>query len=213
MRVGAIDVYRKMREKIIAGDYMPGASLTEMELANTFSISRNTVQKVLLMLANDELVTLEQNKGAKVRAYTLKEILEYTQIREVMEGLIVTLAVPHITPAQVTAMRGILERMKQKLEARDLLAYSACNKELHQILYDACPNRSAVDYVKVLKNQISKFNAKTILIPGRDEQSFHEHTAIVEAIAAGDAQLAAHCMREHISNVGQKIEEYDKLIF
>ena len=110
-------------------------------------------------------------------------------------------------------MRAALAQMSEKLAARDLLAYSECNKLFHQVIYDACPNRAAVDLVMSLKSKISKFNAKTILIPGRDQQSFEEHRGILAAIEDRDAQAASRLLREHIRHVTEKIEEYDKLIF
>ena len=213
MGISAIDVYDGVKEKIHSGEYSPGYQLVETELAATFQTSRNTVQKVLLKLMSEGLVTIEKNKGAKVRSYTLSEILEYAQIREALEGLIVTLAIQRLTGDHLNRMRAALAQMSEKLAARDLLAYSECNKLFHQVIYDACPNRAAVDLVMSLKSKISKFNAKTILIPGRDQQSFEEHRGILAAIEDRDAQAASRLLREHIRHVTEKIEEYDKLIF
>jgi DNA-binding GntR family transcriptional regulator len=64
-----------------------------------------------------------------------------------------------------------------------------------------------------LKNQMSKYNTKTILVPGRDSQSFAEHSAIYDAIKNRDPELAEALMVRHISNVRKTFEENYTLLF
>jgi DNA-binding GntR family transcriptional regulator len=46
-----------------------------------------------------------------------------------------------------------------------------------------------------------RFQYRTVLLAGRPERSHREHTAIVEAIAAGDGEGAERAMRRHLSQV------------
>jgi DNA-binding GntR family transcriptional regulator len=212
LRHNTIDICIQIQQKILYGEYAPASALIETELAGEYGVSRNTIKKVLLMLASKSLVTIEPNKSAKVRSYTLNEVLDYMQIREVLEGLIVQLAVPHITEEQITKLKEELSQMKDHIKKRELLAYSECNYRFHQIIYDACSNRTLIEIVVGLKNQISKFGAKTILIPGRDEQSYREHIAIFDSIVRHDYESASVLVQRHIHNVAQTIREYGKLI-
>ena len=43
------------------------------------------------------------------------------------------------------------------------------------------------------------------MLPGRSERSFGEHSAIVEAIAAGDPDEAERAMRRHLSHVAEAL--------
>jgi DNA-binding GntR family transcriptional regulator len=212
LRHSTVDIYIQIQQKILYGDYAPASALIETELAEEYGVSRNTIKKVLLMLESKSLVTIEPNKSARVRSYTLNEVLDYMQIREVLEGLIVQLAVPHITEEQIASLQEALSKMKEYLDNKELLKYSECNYQFHQIIYDACPNHTLIEIVVGLKNQISKFGAKTILIPGRDEQSYREHTAIFDSIVRHDCESASILVQRHIHNVAQTIREYGKLI-
>jgi DNA-binding FadR family transcriptional regulator len=58
-----------------------------------------------------------------------------------------------------------------------------------------------------------KYNSKTILVPGRDEQSLKEHQAIYEALKKRDPALAEQCIRTHMQNVRKTFEEYYSLLF
>ena len=67
--------------------------------------------------------------------------------------------------------------------------------------------------IQKLTNQMRKYNAKTILVPGRGDQSFKEHGDILEAIKQGDVATAEACMRDHVGNVRKIFEEYYSLLF
>lgn len=206
-------VYMDLKDKILKGNYSPAESLPEIELAAHYGVSRNTIKKSLLMLENESLVTIEQNKGAKVRSYSMEEVLEFLELRCVLEGFIIRLSVQNFTDEHLTRLEEMLATMRQDKDEHNLLAYSTDNQEFHKIIYEACPNRTAVDMTVSLKNQMSKYNTKTILIPGRDVQSYSEHSAILDAIKNHDADLADILMRHHISNVKKTFEENFKLLF
>ena len=206
-------VYEMLKEKIEKGIYSPAESLPEVELAKEYNVSRNTIKKALLMLESNAFVTIEQNKGAKVRSYSRREVLDYLQLRVELEGFIVRLAVPCFTESDVAQMQEIFLQMGERRKANDLLGYSALNGEFHKIIYRTCPNKTATDLLIRLKAQMRKYNTKTILVPGRGDHSYAEHEAILNAIRAGDAASAEACMRRHVEHVRKTFEENFSLLF
>ena len=206
-------VYESLKDKILRGIYSTSASLPEVELANEYNVSRNTIKKALLMLENDGYVTIEMNKGAKVRSYSSQEVLDYLQLRVELEGFIVRLAVPCITEAQFQRLEGIITQMGQRQKDGDLMGYSALNQQFHAIIYDACPNKTATDILIKLKQQMRNYNMKTILVPGRNTHSLQEHKAILEAIRLRDAAGAEAAVRTHVDSVRRTFQENLALLF
>ena len=206
-------VYENLKERIEQGYYSPAESLPEIDLANEYNVSRNTIKKALLMLENDAFVTIEQNKGAKVRSYSKVEVLKFLELREELEGFIVRLAVPCFDAKAVKKLEELTAEMAAHKAASNLMAYSACNLKFHDVIYGICPNRTAIDVTVRLKNQMRKYNSKTILIPGRDEKSYQEHCAILEAIKQKDAAKAEQYMHQHIRNVRNTFDEFYSLLF
>ena len=206
-------VYDDLKQKIIKGIYKPSENLREVELATYYGVSRNTVKKALLMLEKDNYIVLEKNKGAKVKAYSKQEVLEFLEIRGVLEGFILKLTVPVITDSEINHLEEIVNEMKKRKDNRNLLEYSVKNQEFHQTIYSACPNKTLVDITVNLKNQMRKYNTKTILVPGRDEQSYSEHSAILDAIKNRNAELAEQLMQIHIENVRQTFKDNFDLLF
>lgn len=206
-------VYQQMKEKIENGEYSPAQSLPETALAKEFNVSRNTIKKVLLMLENDSYVTMDANKGAKVVSYSKDEVLQFLEVREVLEGFIVRRALPCLTEDDLAKMGDLLVQMKGYKEKGDLLKYSACNRAFHEIIYSACPNHSAVDITLRLKNQMKKYNSKTILVPGRIEVSLEEHTRIYQALLEKDPDRAEKNMKKHIHSVRDVFDQYYAFLF
>ena len=206
-------VYDDIKSKIERGVLSPAESLREMDLAEQYGVSRNTVKKVLLMLERDKLVTIERNKGAKVRSYSMKEVLDFLELRSMMEGFIARLAAAVITDTQIARLQEILALMKGCKEHNDLVSYSQHNQLFHGVIYDACPNLVTVNLLLSLKAQMKKYNTKTILVPGRSDLSFAEHSAIFEAMLQRNGDLAELLMRKHIDNVRAAFKENYKLLF
>lgn len=206
-------VYEDLKNKIVKGIYSPAENLPEVELAKTYSVSRNTIKKALLMLESESLVIIERNKGAKVRSYSVDEVMEYLQLRSVLEGFIVKLAVPCFTDDAIAQLQTILDKMQVARASHDLINYSGHNLQFHQVIYNVCPNRTAVNMTTALKTQMRKYNTKTILVPGRDIQSFSEHSAILDAIKNKNQDLAELLMRQHITNVRKTFAENLELLF
>lgn len=208
-----IQVYESLKKKIEQGVYAPAESLPEIDLAKEYQVSRNTIKKALMMLANDALVSIEPNKATKVRSYSKTEVLEFLEFRTELEGFIIRKAVPVFSSSGIEQLGHLLKEMEAHLSSSDLMAYSASNRQFHSIIYENCPNRTSVDVMMKLKNQMSKYESKTILIPNRGESSLEEHIAILDAVKNRNADLAEACMRQHIQNVRQVFDEYYTLLF
>jgi len=205
--------YQVIREKILGGVYRPAESLTELTLAQELGVSRNTVKKALLKLASENLVVIEENKRAMVRSFSIDEVLQYLSVRELLEGLVIREAIPVMSEADFGEMETILADMKEKLAEGELKLYSQGNWNFHQVIYRNCPNRPAVEIVLSIKNQLARYNVKTIFIQGRGANSFEEHRAILDAIKKRDVDEADRLIRIHISSMREVLKKYYELLF
>lgn len=205
--------YQFIKQKIMDGIYRPSQKLTESELSEVIGVSRNTVKKALLKLEQENLVTLEENKGATIKSFSLDEIINYLEIREVLEGLIAKTAALHISEDKILQLEETLEKMDQYLTQNKLDDYSKCNHQFHNIIYEASTNQQAVEMVKKIKTQLQRLQIKTVLVPGRLQDSYKEHDKILNALRAKDGKWAEDAVKFHVSRVRQTIvDNYSFLI-
>ncbi|MFJ7738726.1 GntR family transcriptional regulator [Lysinibacillus sp. NPDC097287] len=198
--------YEFIKVRILEGTYHPSQKLIENDLALEIGVSRNTVKKALLKLEQENLVMLEKNKGATIKSFNLREIVNYLKIREVLEGLIGSSAASNIKDEDIEQLEQILENMKDYLRKNNFDGYSECNLQFHEIIYNASENEQAVDIVKIIKQQLKRLQIKTILVPGRNNDSLMEHANILEALRERNPEKIEKQLKEHVANVRSTIE-------
>lgn len=205
--------YEFIKERIMNGSYHPSQKLIENELAQTIGVSRNTVKKALLKLEQENLVVLEANKGANVKAFSLEEIINYLEIREVLEGAILRRTAATIAGDDLEKLTLLVEQMSIFAEEGKLDDYSSCNKTFHEIIYQASANQEAVAFVKQIKTQLQRLQLRTNLVPGRIQRSLAEHQAILAALQAHDGEASQAAVIAHISHLRETIvNNYNQLI-
>ncbi|MFZ1994721.1 MAG: FCD domain-containing protein, partial [Solirubrobacteraceae bacterium] len=114
-------------------------------------------------------------------------------------------AARHATETDIADLQAILAEMRGLLDAGDLLKASDTNAVLHRRLLEISGHATANRLIDGLRSQLVRFTYRTILVPGRSERSFIEHTAIVDAIAAHDSPAAERAMRRHLSHVADAL--------
>jgi DNA-binding GntR family transcriptional regulator len=212
MRDQTNQVHQVLRQRILDGIFRPSESLTEVTLAAELGASRATIRKALLKLESENLVVIEENKRARVRWFSIEEVMQYLEVRELLEGFVIRQSVPFLANAELKEMRAILAEMKKCLKAHDLIQYSQNNWRFHDVIYRVCPNRPAVEMVMAIKNQLKRYNIKTMLVQGRGEDSLDEHSKILSALGRQDADGAETQMRRHIANLRAVLRKHFELL-
>jgi DNA-binding GntR family transcriptional regulator len=195
------DGYRALRDAIVAGELLPSERLVEEDLARRLGLGRAAVRMALVRLEHDGLVERERNRGARVRRVSDAEAVEILEVRAALESLAARKAAALATPKDVRELRAILREMGAKRERGDLMAVSDANAALHRRIVEISGHATVQRLSGMLISQIVRFQYRTVLLPGRPERSHREHTAIVDAIAAGDGDAAERAMRRHLSQV------------
>jgi DNA-binding GntR family transcriptional regulator len=200
-RNGSQDAYDSLRDAIVGGRLQPNQRLVEADLMRWLGARRSAVRTALVRLTQEGLVAHEPNRGAKVRFIDEHEAAEILESRMVLEGLAARYAARNATKADVAELRAVLKRMRALLTAGDLLAASDLNATLHARLLEIAGHQTVSRLVATLNSQLVRFQYRTILSPGRAEQSHAEHRAIVDAVARGDADAAEQAVRTHLAHV------------
>ncbi len=204
-------VQREIERRIVAGELMPGAKLNEADLAAAMGISRGPVREAFRALEQAGLVQTEKNRGVFVRLVSLREANEIYEVRAALESQIGRLAAERAKPAQLERMRAIVKRMHAAGRKRDPDAYFPLNIEFHELLAEAAGNRSLAAHYRRVVNELNLYRREAIqrnldVIP----VSTREHEAVVEAIAKGDAALAARLLYDHVINSRSRLHEKDR---
>lgn len=191
----------RLRSDILEGVFAPGERLTEIGLADRYSVGRSAIRSALVELRSEGLVDIEANRGAVVRRITLEEAVEIAEARKVLEGLIAGRAALNEDAEAKQPLRGIVEEMRDAVAAGDNSRYSKLNRELHSRIWEIGGHTVAHELVSNLRDRSAHHQFRLAVMPGRSEESLKQHTAIVDAIVAGAPDAAEAAMQDHLDSV------------
>lgn len=199
-----------IRDAILSGEFVPNQRLVEADLAERFGASRAAVRAALLELANEGLIERVQNRGARVRAISLEEAIEISELRMVIEGLCAAKAAERVTEDGVRLLTGIADDMRAAVASGDVFGYSRLNERLHREIREISGQRTAAEVLERLRAQSVRHQFKLAMHPGRPAVSLPEHLAIIEAIRARDPEAAERAAREHLRSVIRTLPEAER---
>ncbi|MGH3373720.1 MAG: GntR family transcriptional regulator [Actinoallomurus sp.] len=198
---GRPDVAAAIREAIARGDFAPNQRLVEADLSEQFGASRSGVRAALLELTNEGLVERIQHRGARVRAVTLDEAIEISEVRMAVEGLCAGKAAECVAGDEIAELRDIGAAMRAAVTDGHVLKYSELNKALHQRIMEISGQRTAAAVLGRLRAQNVRHRFQLALVPGRPGVSLSEHLAIIDGICAHDPEAAERAARAHLASV------------
>jgi DNA-binding GntR family transcriptional regulator len=195
----------RLRHAIVTGRFQPSERLIEADVARELGVGRSAVRTALARLEHEGLVEHERHRGARVRLVSAHEAVEILETRAVLEGVAARHAALKASREDIEQLERVLEGMRRRVDAGDLLGASDQNAVLHGLILEISAHGTVARLIATLKSQLVRFQYRTIMLPGRSEHSFGEHAAIVRAIAAGDSLAAEQAMRMHLSHVAEAL--------
>jgi len=196
-------IYTALREAIFRGDYKPGERLTEPGLAKLFGVSRNPIREVLRRLQSEGIVEIPPRKSARVALFSTEEIEEIIELRAELEGLSAQFATGRLTDETSAQLKKLLEQGNKAAEKNDSEKIRHYNSEFHALLASSGKNRFLADYMRTLRDRTLWLFER---IAGDNAvKSWHEHTAVLEAILSSDRKLAGLLAARHVRRVGSEI--------
>lgn len=198
-------VLHELRHRIVDGIYPPGTRLTEERLATDFGVSRNPVREALRVAQSDGLVTLSPRRGAVVATPDASTIADLFTVRSSLEPVAARIAADRATPADVAALRALLDEARVATESGDLTRVAELNSALHLRVTAIAGNRwlasiSTSLYLHV--HWVFRVGAAR-----RAPHSWREHIRLVDAIEAGDGAAAEAAARSHVEAAAQAAVE------
>ena len=203
-------VCNQLKEEIITGRLEQGAKIKEEELAREHGISRGPLREAIRRLEGMHLVKRVPHAGARVVTLTHKMMSDIYRVREALEGMSARLAAENMRPQDIEAHWKLLEQHEHGIEETDGKIYfqREGDVDFHFRIAQASGNDWLIHHLSSELNQLVRMcRYRSALAPSRPVQALAEHRHIVEAIAAGDGELAELLMRRHISGAWQIVKD------
>lgn len=193
--------YEEIRNRLLRGDYAPGARLSESDLSQICGVSRTPVREALRRLALEYFVRIEPNRGAFVIDWSREDIVDMFEMRSMMEGLAARKAAKRATPDQIAILASIVESIDEIAHAAGpemMAAFLSLNREFHDVIFEASGSPRLTEIISRFVEQAVVVRTAAQFSPEDILRSNQHHKELLSAIRARNTVLAENVMRVHI---------------
>lgn len=210
VRTLAERVFNQLQDAIVRGELAPGTKITEPGLSQAYGISRGPLREAMRRLETHRLIERVPHVGARVVKLSMKELLELFDVREAMESMAARLAARHMSSEEIAGIREVLALHERQADLQSGEAYYQREGDLdfHYRIVLGSHNRMLMtilcdDLYYLVRLYRTQFSGSGT----RPQRAFVEHHRIVDAIEAGDEELAELLMRRHVSASRENVAE------
>ncbi|MGV1831013.1 GntR family transcriptional regulator [Agrobacterium vitis] len=201
------EAYLHMQQALRLGRYKPGDRLIAEEIAAEIGMSRMPVREAFRRLASDGLVTLRPNRGCVVAGLTLAELQEAFEIRSVLEGLAVRIAMPRMNVETFEELERLLTRM-ERAGGSGSSDWVLRHQEFHAFIYGLSGRPKLIRQITALHVVIEPYMRIWFDYVDKPLSARQEHDTLIEALRSGDARRAEAVMQEHIVETASLLADY-----
>jgi DNA-binding GntR family transcriptional regulator len=193
-------VLEAIRNAVLAGVIEPGARLRQEELAELFGTSRIPVREALRALEYEGLVTSEPHRGFTVTSLDADDIEEVYELRILLEGQAVRLAIPMLTEEDLGALEELFAAMQSAATPDEQLA---ARERFYTRLYSVTGRPRLVGLIARLRQEVAR-----ALRWGTIQHSSAIHESFWDAVRTGDAERAVAQLSGHYRRVAALIRRH-----
>lgn len=206
----------KIKDMILSGELSAGERLPpEKELSEKLGLSRSSLREAVKALEIIRVLDVRRGDGTYVTSLEPKllteamtfivdlhkdeTILDIFEVRRILEPAAAAIAASHITPEQLAALRATLDSVNVETSVEELVEHDLI---FHSLITAAADNA----YLASVLDALSSSTVRARIWRGLTQEkavdrTLSEHTAIIEALERGDADLAKALLTVHISGV------------
>jgi DNA-binding GntR family transcriptional regulator len=193
-------VYDELASAIRDLRLRPGVALSETELAVQLRVSRTPLREAIARLVENGLVSVVPQVGTRVEPIRLYDVRQAQFVREHLE--VAAFAAACELPERDTAQLRLLLAAQQRASARgDVDAFFAADEAFHEQIFTLSGYPGAWRAMQPVKLQLDRLRRLSLPEASTVTDLIEEHTAILDALEAGDARGGGTVLSRHARRV------------
>jgi DNA-binding GntR family transcriptional regulator len=191
-------VYSALKQMITNYRFKPGERINVEQITKELGVSRTPIWEAIRRLEHEGLVVNSPNKGVFMYTLSKEEALDLMAVRETLEIMAARLAAERIDEKTLAKLDDALEKQKQIVENKDMLAYSRADTDFHTLIHDTTGN---VFLCEMLENIFSKLRPVAMHVGGFIQIFYEDHIEINKALKTHNPKKVQEQFRRHSQNI------------
>lgn len=212
------EAIEKIKSMIVSGTLRAGDRLPrEADLAAELGLSRSSLREAVKALSLVNILDVRRGDGTYVTSLQPQlllealsfivdfhrddSVLEFLQVRRILEPEATAMAAERISAAEIASLRALLDGLGPDTEVEDLVANDL---EFHRRIAACSGNTALCSLLDSLSWPTSRARVwRGLTQIGANERSLAEHRAILDALSSRDPEVARSWSTVHIASVQQ----------
>jgi DNA-binding GntR family transcriptional regulator len=183
------DVFRRLRDAIVDGTFLPGEQLKDADLADWLGVSRTPVREALLRLGTSGLVIAKPGRSTTVSTLDPKAIRDARDVVAAMHVLAVREMAGNAPAAEVDRMRDANRRFAEALSVGDIGAAMDADEDFHQVPVTVLGNQAVASVLDQFGPVVRRAERMRFAVDG--QASLERHEQLIALLIAGDVEGAS----------------------
>jgi DNA-binding GntR family transcriptional regulator len=200
--------YEEIRRRILDNEMAAGTQYLEQELAAALGMSRTPVREALIRLSDEGLVEVRPRHGARVLPISIDDMREIYELLIELEAMAARAAAQRgVSEADLARLESTVRDMDASLASNDLKAWAAADRAFHALLAELSGNRRLQGVIGLFVDQAHRARMLTLALRPTPTRSNADHSAVVDAIRARNADAAHAAHHKHRADAGAMLLE------
>lgn len=189
-------IYQALKKDIMNCTIEPGATLDAGAIAGAYAVSKTPVRDAMQRLAGEGLVSVLPRSGYRVAPITFEAVHEILDMRAAIGPHTARQAALNATREEIAELREIVLEYSRPMTIGSMQQVAT---RFHIAIARCARNRRLVTLSASLFDELERLLRFAIDFTVEAGQHSDEHTALIDAIEAGDGELAAKIEADHIA--------------
>lgn len=198
-------VFDTIYHALITFDLEPTAKISEANIAKQMGISRQPVREAFFRLAKLGFLHIRPQRATLISQISEQGVAHAAFIRTALEVACIRQLCQTATVENLTELRRILVQQATASAADDHEKFHALDDHMHERIVEMSGHAHVWPLIDEQKAHLDRIR---FLSQSQNRQTtFDEHKALVEAIAAKDADAAQSVLEQHLGRIHEQFDQ------
>lgn len=195
--------YLALREKVITCELVPGADVSEPELAAQLQMSKTPVREALARLCLEGLMEAFPRRGYRVSPVTVKDMNDLFALRAILEGAAAALAAHNLSDQELDMLDELANAQYVVGEGMSTKSFVASNEMFHAAIARGSKSPRLHNLIISHLEEGTRFLYMGTRMRDVNFETHNDHHTIVAALRTRDSETARTEMAQHIEHTRQ----------
>jgi DNA-binding GntR family transcriptional regulator len=184
---------------IVRCEIMPGATVSEAQLAERFGLARASARAAVDRLSIVGMLRPVHRRGYIVKPITLRDVNDLFQLRTIIEVAGNRLAAGRVDEFSLRRLDRACSKRYRLGDRESESKFLQANSEFHLTVVMVSGNDRLVAALAQILNEMERLIHIGLALRNRSEEIHQEHQALIDALVKGDADEVERLTREELA--------------